>query len=40
MKAGLSRMGVVGHVAPLSVRRIIASLGSALSRKASTCSTS
>jgi hypothetical protein len=40
MKAGLSRMGVVSHVAPLSVARIAASLGSALSRKASTCFTS
>ena len=32
--------GAVNHVAPLSVARIAASLGSALSRKASTCSTS
>jgi hypothetical protein len=35
--SALDRMGAVIHVAPLSVARIAASLGSALSRKASTC---
>jgi hypothetical protein len=40
MKARSAGWGAVNHVAPLSVARIAASLGSALSRKASTCSTS
>jgi hypothetical protein len=37
-ESALDRMGAASHVAPLSVARVAASLGSALSRKASTCS--
>jgi hypothetical protein len=38
--SALDQMGAVTHVAPVSVARVAASLGSAFSRKASTCSTS